>query len=375
MKILAVSATRLVVVGGGILGTMHAWEGTSRGWDVLQIERDDVPRGASLRNFGLIWVSGRAGGHELSLALHARERWEEIGARCPRVGFRANGSLTVARSPGEVAVLEEATRRPDSAARGLTLLEPTAARALNASLRGPMLAALHCATDAVVEPRDVLGALRDGCAHTGRYRWLPGREVVGLSDHEVIDSFGERHRGDLVVLCTGASHRGLAGEALQGAPLRRVRLQMLETERFRERVTTSVADGDSLRYYPVFAGTARARLPPQPELAAAWEAQLLLVQRLHGGLTIGDTHSSDEPFPFDVDEAPYRHLTAVARAVLGDELPPVRRRWAGVYSQLTTVADASPYLRLEVARGVEVVTGVGGRGMTLAPAVAQETFG
>ena len=61
--------------------------------------------------------------------------------------------------------------------------------------------------------------------------------------------------------------------------------------------------------------------------------QLLCVQRLHGGLTIGDTHEYDEPFAFDVDEAPYDHLTGVAEELLGRALPPIVRRWAGVYSQ------------------------------------------
>ena len=42
--------------------------------------------------------------------------------------------------------------------------------------------------------------------------------------------------------------------------------------------------------------------------------QLLCVQRLHGGLTIGDTHEYDEPFAFDVDEAPYAYLTDVSRS-------------------------------------------------------------
>src|SRR5260221_512863 len=55
-------------------------------------------------------------------------------------------------------------------------------------------------------------------------------------------------------------------------------------------------------------GTAgRVRLAPQRPAAADAGAQLLLAQRLDGSLTIGDTHAYDEPFAFDVDEAPYHH--------------------------------------------------------------------
>ncbi len=59
-------AARIVVIGGGILGTMHAWSARQRGVQVVQIERDAAPRMASVRNFGLVWVSGRAPGAELS---------------------------------------------------------------------------------------------------------------------------------------------------------------------------------------------------------------------------------------------------------------------------------------------------------------------
>ena len=118
-------------------------------------------------------------------------------------------------------------------------------------------------------------------------------------------------------------------------PLRRVRLQMLQTEPFGRQLTTSVADGDSLRYYPAYDLPGRAALPPQAPAAAAAAAQLLLAQRLDGSLTIGDTHAYDEPFDFDVDEAPYEHLRSRAERLLGSPLPPTRKRWAGVYSQVT----------------------------------------
>jgi hypothetical protein len=51
----------VVVVGGGVLGFMHALEARRRGHPVTHLEREAGSRGASVRNFGLIWVSGRAG--------------------------------------------------------------------------------------------------------------------------------------------------------------------------------------------------------------------------------------------------------------------------------------------------------------------------
>lgn len=371
-------ADRVVIVGGGVLGTMHAVQARSRGLDVVQLEREPGPRGASVRNFGLVWVSGRAAGAELALAQRARTLWEELSLEVPATGFRPHGSLTLASDDAELGLLKEAADLPDAAERGFELLDPAAATALNPALRGEFAGALLCRRDAIVEPRRVLGALRTylhGDQQGGAgYEWLPGREAVEVAPHAVRDHTGSWHRGDLVVLCTGASHTGIAGPHLAGyerPPVRRVRLQMLQTAPFAGRLTTAVADGDSLRYYPAFDLPGRVLLGVQAPAAAAAAAQLLLVQRLDGSLTIGDTHSYDEPFAFDVDEASYDHLRSRAEHLLGTALPATRLRWAGVYSQVT---GSELYYRSQLAPGVILVTGPGGRGMTCSPAIGEDTF-
>ncbi|MFI6583460.1 TIGR03364 family FAD-dependent oxidoreductase [Embleya sp. NPDC050493] len=367
---------RVIVVGGGVLGTMHAWQAIDRGHEVVHIEREREARGASVRNFGLVWIGGRAGGDELDTALRARELWERIGADVPGTGFRPNGSLTVCRGAEEVAVAEAALARPDAAERGLKLLTPNEAREHNPALRGTFDAALWCERDGAVESRVALPALRAHLAAGGRYTWLPGREVRDLlpSGTGVRDDHGHTHEGDLVLLCTGAWLTGLVRELAPELPVRRVRLQMMQTDPLDERLTTSVADGDSFRYYPAYAGTALDALKsahPQAPVPAEHRMQLLMVQRLDGGLTIGDTHEYDEPFTFDVDSAPYEHLVEVAEGLLGRPLPAVRRRWAGVYAQTTDTTRVVH--REQVAPATWLVTGPGGRGMTCSPAIAERT--
>jgi glycine/D-amino acid oxidase-like deaminating enzyme len=188
----------------------------------------------------------------------------------------------------------------------------------------------------------------------------------------VRDQTGAWHQGDRVVICTGASQEGVAAEALAGAAVRRCRLQMMETVPHHRPVTTSVADGDSLRYYPAYDVPARAELPAQDELSAAGRMQLLLVQRLDGGLTIGDTHEYDEPFDFAVRDDLAAELTRRAGLALGGEPPAVARRWTGVYSETT---DGSLYLRRQLCDNVTLVTAPGGRGMTMSAAIAEETLG
>ncbi|MFF1738525.1 TIGR03364 family FAD-dependent oxidoreductase [Streptomyces mirabilis] len=367
---------RVIVVGAGVVGTLHAWHAVERGHEVVQIEREAEARGASLRNFGQIWVSGRAGGEELETALRARELWEEIGARVPGIGFRACGSLTPVRNPRELAVAEAALAREDAAARGYKLLAADEARAVNPALRGAFEAALFCERDAAVEPRTAQLALRAELSKSPNYTFLPGREVRDVvGEHAVRDDHGDVHTGDVVVLCTGAWLGGLVRElAGPGLPVRRVRLQMMQTEPLGEPLTTSVADADSFRYYPAYRSPALDELDahqPQAPIAAAHRMQLLMVQRADGGLTIGDTHEYEHPFAFDTLEDPYDHLTEVVESFLGRPLPKIRRRWAGVYAQCT---DPSRVVhRQRVRDGVWLVTGPGGRGMTCSPAIAETT--
>jgi glycine/D-amino acid oxidase-like deaminating enzyme len=215
-------------------------------------------------------------------------------------------------------------------------------------------------------------------AGSGRYTFLPGREAyrvdTGPGGACVHDQTGAGHPADLVLLCPGAVGTGLAHEMAGELPVRRVRLQMMQTAPLDEPLTTAIADGDSMRYYPAFAGTALDALcaaQPQSAVAAEHHMQLLCVQRLPGGLTIGDTHEYAEPFAFDLDEAPYRYLAEVTEALLGRPLPTVVRRWAGVYAQCTEPGELVH--RQAVDRSVWVITGPGGRGMTLAPQIAERT--
>jgi FAD dependent oxidoreductase TIGR03364 len=363
-------AMRILIVGGGVLGSMHAWHVVRRGHEVVQLERDAGPRSATVRNFGLVWVSGRAPGVETTTALRARELWEEIGAQAPGLKFRASGSLTVVRTAAEVAVLEQVMALPDAGDRELKLLDADEARAVEPELGKDFAAALWCGRDAVVEPRLVPGAIRELLAKSGRYQFLPGRTVLEADTGMVRDHRGETHHGDVVIVCPGAEHTILGGKTL--SHLYRCRLQMMQTAPLDVRVKTALADADSLRYYPVFDVPARKNLPAPSAATERWRMQLLCVQRADGGLTIGDTHAYDEPFDVGVAQDAYDELRGRAERILGRTIPKTVTRWAGVYSQqpepLTAVES-----RHVLTDGVHVITGLGGRGMTTSPAVAETT--
>jgi glycine/D-amino acid oxidase-like deaminating enzyme len=98
--------------------------------------------------------------------------------------------------------------------------------------------------------------------------------------------------------------------------------------------------------------------------------QLLLAQRDNGGLTIGDTHEYQEPVEGEIRSEPYEYLQQVLSRIFPQGLT-IRRTWDGIYSQVT---DSSLYFRKTIQENIHLISGLGGRGNTLAPAVAEETM-
>ena len=366
---------QILIIGGGVIGTMHAWRLIKRGYRVVQIDRDPIPLQASVRNFGLVWVGGRRAGEELDEALLARELWDEVATDVTDLSLRANGSLTIARTAAEVKVMEQSMQLPDADARGWQLLSAEEARQINPAVRGKFEAALFCSKDAAVEPGQLLSNIRNYLLAHDNYTWVPNTEIIdvteGSSGPVAFAASGEMYHGDFALVCPGADHKRLFAGQLAEAPIRRVRLQMMSTVPLGEELTTSIGDGDSMRYYPAYDVPALRELPPQDPIAAGAKMQLLMVQRTDGTLTIGDTHEYDEPFDIFLREPEYDYLIDVASDILGRPLPKVARRWDGVYSQRT---DGAICERTHISKSIVIVTGPGGRGNSLAPAIAENSM-
>lgn len=363
---------RVVVLGGGIIGTMHAFFALKAGYEVVQVERDVEALSASVRNFGLVWVSGRAAGAELELAMRARALWQEVGS-VANIGFRGNGSLTIAGSDSEFGVLQEAASMHDAALRGFEILHKREVQRLEPILQGNYVGALRCTLDGAVEPSMLFSGLRSYLNGQKNYQWIPNFEAVNFehteSGNHIMNSQGVAISGDMMVLCPGAAHAGFLQDYLYDAPLRKVFLQMAATVPTSERLGHSVADSDSLRYYPAFKNLSLDQLPLQSPIASEHKMQLLLTPRFDGSFTIGDTHLYDEPFSHEILEEPYLHLLEVIQSIFGRKFS-IGKRWSGVYSQVT---GKDLYYRKEIAPGAVIITGGGGRGNTLSPAIAEET--
>ncbi len=270
---------RVIVVGAGVVGTLHAWHAVERGHEVVQIEREAEARGASLRNSGQYGVSGRAGGEELETALRARELWEESGHASPT---SASGRADEYDPRAQPARTRRRRGRPgprgDSQPLTATSCSPDEARAVNPALRGAFEAALFCERDAAVEPRTAQLALRAELSKSRLTRSCRAARSVTSSGNTPCATTTGTSTPVTSSCCARAPGSVVSYGSWPSRSVRRVRLQMMQTEPLGEPLTTSVADAeDGFRTTPRTAAPPstssthtgrRRRSPPRTDAAA-----------------------------------------------------------------------------------------------------------
>ncbi|MEM9827532.1 MAG: FAD-dependent oxidoreductase, partial [Planctomycetota bacterium] len=95
----------LIVIGGGVLGTFHAYHAVGRGLRVLLIERNAEPKDATVRNFGQVVPSGMDD-HWQRLGRASLETYQSIQDQFD-VSIRNNGTIYIASDDEELALIEE----------------------------------------------------------------------------------------------------------------------------------------------------------------------------------------------------------------------------------------------------------------------------
>jgi FAD dependent oxidoreductase TIGR03364 len=366
------STADLVVIGAGVVGLAHAVEARARGLSVVVVERDVRAVGASVRNFGHIGTTLQ-GGEAAAYAAATRERWLDLA---PKVGFEVleAGTVVVARSEAELAVLEEFAAEHPGLAR---LLGPGQVRDLFPLATAEVTGGAHLPQDLRIDPREAIPALAAWLESTGvRFAW--NTHVGSVEEGVVRTSRGDFHGARTVCACGHNLDRLFPGIA-EDYGLQRCLLHMFEVRApGNVRIGPAILTGTGMLRYP-----ALAAMPSVPAVRAEIEKQhpelldrvvnLMLTQRPDGSVILGDTHHYDRTHqPFD-DERVAELLLREGSRLLGAKLT-VRRRWRGLYAEspMTDFLIAQPHPGTRV---VSVTTGIGmTTALGVAPAVLDQLF-
>jgi glycine/D-amino acid oxidase-like deaminating enzyme len=183
---------------------------------------------------------------------------------------------------------------------------------------------------------------------------------------------------DGAVVCPGAELRTLYPDLWSHANSMLCRLQMfsLTPPHATFELGPMLAAGLTLLHYKSFADC-----PSLPALRermmrthAPWLARgihVLVSQGADGRLIVGDSHEYGESFAPGSDPAIESLILAGLDTMFLAEPLSIQRRWSGVYAMRR---DGSGVLRAQPDEGIEVITGVGGSGMTRSFAIAETTI-
>ncbi|MCC6144367.1 MAG: TIGR03364 family FAD-dependent oxidoreductase [Candidatus Hydrogenedentes bacterium] len=359
---------RILIVGGGIVGLAHAVAAVRRGWEVTLVERNPQPAGASVRNFGMVWIIGQPAGECRELALVSREHWLRLAGEA---GFWCSpcGSLHVARHADELAVIEEFVAG-EGEALGCEVLTPEATRGRCPAVREEgLMGALWSPHELAVDPREAIARITTWHACQPRVTLVFGHPIVAIDDQQARSASGRKYSASSIYLCTGADFGSFPIERRWQEEVTRCKLQMLRTAQQPAgwRLGPHVAGGLSLRHYDTFAACPsmaqlRKRFRGENPLYDRFGIHVMAAQNGSGEVLIGDSHEYGQHIsPFSREEIDDLILAYAGHMLDVPESRPVSR-WHGVYLKCT---GGRPFLNMHPNPSMRVVNGLGGAGMTL----------
>ena len=183
----------IVICGAGIIGLTIARELLSRGADdIIIFDKEDRPgRHASGRNSGVLHagIYYDPGTTKAKMCLKGNQRMQVY---CLERGLPlfTSGKVIVARDESELSVLDELRRRAEANGATVEMLDDRQLAEIepNAKSAGR---ALHSPLTAVVDPREILRAMREELETSGKVRFFFDTRFLSAGKNKVVTSQGE----------------------------------------------------------------------------------------------------------------------------------------------------------------------------------------
>ena len=213
------TAERVVVVGGGIVGTSVAWRAAQAGYEVKLVDARPGTGASNVAGGMLAPIAEAWPGEEelLELGSASLQRWPEFAAELGRAagrsaGLRTEGTLVVGVDSADRTDLDRLADYLSHRGREVTRLTARQLRELEPSLGPAVRGGLEVPGDLAVDNRAALAAARAAAE-------AAGVEFVAAAARQVapgrVELAGSAVECDVAVLAAGA-HSGELHPALRG---------------------------------------------------------------------------------------------------------------------------------------------------------------
>lgn len=355
---------RVAVVGAGILGLAHAVMAARRGASVTVFERSPRASGASVRNFGMVWPVGQAAGKMHAMAVRSAQLWREFLAEMG-LPSRDTGSMHVVYRDDEAEVAREFAEIGPAHGYNAEWMNPRQVLERSPVVPEGLLGGIYSPDEITVDPRLILGS----SPALIQARW-PVEFRFSTAVTTAPAGF------DQVFICSGDDFETLFPDHWAASGIDRVKLQMMRTapQPSGFQLGPALAAGLTLRFYPSFRicsalpRLARRIAEETPELER-WGIHVMASETADGAITIGDSHEYGLAVDIFNKSEIDRLILDYLRGFLHLPQPEIAQHWHGVYAR----HPEADYIVMNPQPGVRVVSGVGGKGMTMSWALAEES--
>ena len=372
--------TDVIIIGGGVLGTFHAYHALQRGLTVRLFEKNQRPRGATVRNFGQVVPSGM----DIKWQNYGRRSLEIYKELDQQIGldFQRQGSTYIASDAEEWTLLQElhainlANDYP-SKLRTKKRCEQQLPSLKEGYCQGALFFPEEISAEPLTMIHRILAYLEEQYGLHYHSSTLIQSAVQVNDGCEVEDQYGNTYQSAKVIVCSGSEFQQLFPTIFTQSDLQISKLQMLQTApQSQVKIPGNILTGWSIRRYESFRAC-----PSYPAIKSReandtfwkqWGIHILFKQSQDGSVVIGDSHEyadarAVDDLDFMIKDAINQYILREAQKILHLDNWIVQRSWYGIYSQCKT---QDVFLH-NVAPDIHIVTGIGGKGMTASPGFAE----
>ncbi|WP_131538760.1 TIGR03364 family FAD-dependent oxidoreductase [Pedobacter nototheniae] len=375
----------LIVVGGGILGTFHAYHALIAGKSVLQLEKDNFPVGATVRNFGQVVPSGmEAEWFEYGVA--GLEIYKNIQQEFD-ISVRNNGSVYIASDEGEQTLIHELKAHYDLIGYPTELLSKEAILAKYPAIKSSY------AKEALFFPQEI--SVEPGLMIRNLHSYMQGKfsqytlkynspvtacdakgdgVIVGLKNNT------ETYTGSKAIICNGYEFKLLYPELFSESGIVVSKLQMMRSIPMPNvKLDGNILTGLTIRRYESFEHYCPSfktiSMPDSFDELKKWGIHMLFKKAADNSIIIGDSHvyadvNHFDDLGFDLSSHINELMFKEAERIVDFDVRKLQSTWAGFYPQHPT----KHIVEYDLENKIHIRTAIGGKGMTASAGYAAESI-
>lgn len=373
----------LIVVGGGILGTFHAYHALVKGLRVLQLEKDNYPVSSTVRNFGQVVPSGMSG-KWFDYGVRGLEIYKSIQNEMD-ISVRNNGSIYIASDADEVQMLHELSAHYKQVGYAHELWSKEQILKTYPMMKDTYVKeAIVFKQEVSVEPDLMIHRLHAYMqTKFEQYTLKYDATVMACEDNadlvKVTTSDMQLFEGDKVIICNGYEFKILYRSLFEDSGLKISKLQMMRTKPMKDlHLPGNILTGLTTRRYESFEEYCpsfhQIKVPEHYKELREQGIHILFKQAIDGSIIVGDSHeyaqgNQLDELGFAINSKINDLMLNEANRIITMDQSMIASSWAGFYAQ-----HDNDILEVDVSDRIHVRTGIGGKGMTASAGYAEQSI-